>query len=136
MFSASMKHGVGRKESSPQVFAPKNRGWKIDIKLMNERPKPYNLRGYRSKSTVLGLSTRFRHNRLLMPRSQPFPDMGFSDHHPFLRDTFNTLKHVSPFQFERAWLQQEGFQDLIAEWWSQFKLGRELAIHGLVKYFS
>ena len=44
-----------------------------------------------------------------------------SDHCPILLDCGGTRKGSSPFRFENMWLKEEGFKDLIRNWWVGFK---------------
>ncbi|RVW90110.1 Transposon TX1 uncharacterized 149 kDa protein [Vitis vinifera] len=43
-----------------------------------------------------------------------------SDHCPILLDCGGTRKGPSPFRFENMWLKEEGFRDLIRNWWVGF----------------
>ena len=44
-----------------------------------------------------------------------------SDHCPILLDCGGTRKGPSPFRFENMWLKEEGFKDLLRNWWVGFQ---------------
>ena len=49
-----------------------------------------------------------------------YPEL-FFDHCPILLDCRGTRKGPSPFRFENMWLKEEGFKDLLRNWWMGFQ---------------
>jgi hypothetical protein len=43
-----------------------------------------------------------------------------SDHFPLLLEVGSVVQGKSPFRFENMWLQDEGFVDRVAAWWSNY----------------
>ena len=43
-----------------------------------------------------------------------------SDHFPLVLEVGSVVRGKSPFRFENMWLQDEGFVDRIAAWWSSY----------------
>lgn len=66
------------------------------------------------------ISTWFSHYPNSVVTSLP---RAFSDHNPIVPKTSSTCKTV---RFERIWLSQEGFSDLVIQWWNSFILNSDL----------
>ena len=65
-----------------------------------------------------------------------------SDHYPILLDVGGVRSGPLPFRFENMWLKEEGFKDLLKDWWqglnfkgsSSFILAAKLkALKGILK---
>ena len=40
-----------------------------------------------------------------------------SNHYPIMLDVGRVRSGPSPFRFENMWLKEEGFKDLLKDWW-------------------
>lgn len=60
------------------------------------------------------------HNLTSLPRFM-------SDHNPLILQTSASIFNSSvPIRFQKSWLAQEGFTDLMIDWWQSFTLGCDL----------
>ena len=44
-----------------------------------------------------------------------------SDYSPVLLDEGGVRRGFTPFRFENMWLKEEGFLDLVKQWWTRFR---------------